>query len=285
MNAINETLKTLVSSELNTAKSKVHSITKSDRNKLNYLPIEYCNDMLLHFGTELARQILVVLFDHIENGNEKTKELETKVETLSNALEKTNDELIATKIEMDKSNQFGRREMIRLHNIKEPTLSEGDHENVQETVKSVLEAANIDIDDYMISSAQRLPVKRVDGKDVKTKPITFKLTRRFDRNRILRSKKKQMRENTEFQAKYPQAFMTEDLIPLRQHMAFILRTDESIETSWSIDGRLKCLKKNRAKDSKPITIDSPYDLAKTGYSKGAISTIIQQNLFNKNIKS
>ena len=90
------------------------------------------------------------------------------------------------------------------------------------------------------------------------------MTRRYDRNRILRQKKKQMKDNVTFQTKYPKVFMTEDLTPLRQHMAFKLRKDENIAISWSIDGRLKCLKNNFKKEDKPITINVPADLGKIG---------------------
>ena len=82
-----------------------------------------------------------------------------------------------------------------------------------------------------------------------------------------------------------QAFMTEDLTPLRQYMFFKLRNDDNIEAFWSINGRLKCLKKTHKKGDRSDIIDSPYDLAKVGYSKDDIATIIQQSLFNKTIKS
>ena len=87
-----------------------------------------------------------------------------------------------------------------------------------------------------------------------------------------------MKDNAEFQTKYPKAFMTEDLTPLRQHMAYLLCKDESIAVSWSIDGRIKCLKKNYKKDDKPITIDTPQDLGKLGWSEVQIAEFIKTNL-------
>ena len=207
--------------------------------------------------------------------------LEARIDALETELKTTKQDLMETKIENDKTNQFGRREMIRLHNIPEPKLASGEHEDVHQTVLDVLKDANIHIEEHMISSAQRLPVQRVNGKDVKTKPITFKLTRRYDRNRILRLKKTQMKDNANFQELHKDAFMTEDLTPLRQLMAFKLRTDANIAVSWSIDGRLKCLKTGYKKDDKPIIIDTPYDLSKVGYSAEDIHSIIKQSLYNK----
>ena len=75
--------------------------------------------------------------------------------------------------------------------------------------------------------------------------------------------------------------MTEDLTQLRQHMAYKLRTDQNVAISWSIDGRLKCFKTGYKKGDTPITIDSPFDLGKLGYSVNDIHTIIKQSLFKK----
>ena len=167
--------------------------------------------------------------------------------------------------------------MIKIHNIEEPSLPSGEYENVQDTVMNVLKEAGIEIEENMISAAQRLPARRVDG-ETKSKLITFTLTRRYDRNRILRLKKKQMKDNQSFQRKYPKVFMTEDLTPLRQHMAYRLRKDDKIAVTWSIDGRIKCLKKDFKKDDKPDTIDTPYDLGKVGWSKEEIDEFIKTNL-------
>ena len=281
MNSVEDKMKTIMTAELKTARSKWNNIAKRDRNSVALLSIDSCNDLLINFGKSIAEELLTTFFVHLEEKDDKIKVLETKVDSLTKALDQTNNELIHTKIDMDKTNQFGRREMIRLHNIPEPTLTDGEYEDVHETVLTVLKDADIDIEPHMISSAQRLPVKKVDGKDSKTKPITFKLTRRYDRNRILRLKKTNMRENSDFQTKHKEAFMTEDLTPLRQHMAFKLRTDPNVAISWSIDGRLKCFKNGYKKGDTPITIDSPFDLGKLGYSDEDIHTIIKQSLFKK----
>ena len=281
VNSANEALKTLVSSNLAVINAKVNNINNKERIKVNYLPIDDCQSLLLSFGRDLARELLGPIYEYLQNETEKREQLEAKVVYLETELDKTNKELMETKIDNDKANQFGRREMIRLHNIPEPTLPKGQHEDVHKTVITVLKDANIDIEEHMISSAQRLPVKRENGKDVKTKPITFKLTRRYDRNRILRLKKIQMKDNAEFQQLHKNAFMTEDLTPLRQHMAYKLRTDENIAVSWSIDGRLKCLKKGYKEGDKPIIIDTPHDLGKIGYSSEEIHAIIKQSLYNK----
>ena len=90
-----------------------------------------------------------------------------------------------------------------------------------------------------------------------------------------------MKDNVAFQKTHKDAFMTEDLTPLTQHMAFKLRTDDTIAVSWSIDIRLKCLKTGFKKGNKPIVIDTPHDLGKLGYSSETIHAIIKQSLYNK----
>ena len=176
LNSINDKLKILVSSELNGVKVKLNNLKKFNKCNVNCVPIDDCKSLLLSFGKDLAREILDPIYAKFKSEVEKRETLETRVVDLETELNKTKKDLIETKIENDKANQFGRREMIRLHNIPEPTLPSGVHEDVHKTVLDVLKDANIEIEDHMISPAQRLPVKCENGREVKTKPITFKLT-------------------------------------------------------------------------------------------------------------
>ena len=178
---------------------------------------------------------------------------------------------------MDEQNQFGRREMIRMHNVPEPPQVTGEYECVEDTVVKVLKDAGYEINTDMIVSAQRLPPKKLTGDAKGFKPITFKLTKRFTRNH-LRTKKKHMRENKTFQTKHKGVFLTEDLTPIRQHISFKLRKDETIEKVWTIDGRIKCTKVGANEADKPYTIDSPHDLKKLGWTESQINQIIKENL-------
>ena len=272
-NQLNE----LVIDNLKASKAAQALLSAKDKKDVQYVPASDCEKLLKAMGKLIVRECISVHTNHREETDEKIDNLSDKIVNLTKELELTREELIQTKLEMDKQNQYGRREMIRIHNIPEPTLQANQYENVHDTVVTVLQAAGIEIEENMISSAQRLPVRRSDAGN-KTKPITFKLTRRYDRNRVLRLKKTHMKDNVEFQTKYPRVFMTEDLTPLRQHMAYLLRKDDRLAVSWSIDGRLKCLFKNYKKEDKPITIDTPQDLGKLGWSEGQIAEIIKTNL-------
>ena len=99
---------------------------------------------------------------------------------------------------------------------------------MDETVVKVLYDAGIDVNVDMIAAAQRIPVRNLGTSKLKSKPITFKLTRRYDLNSILRQQKAQLRDTTEFRRKHPDVFMTEDLTPLRQSLSYKLRSDQSI---------------------------------------------------------
>ena len=66
---------------------------------------------------------------------------------------------------------------------------------------------------------------------------------------------------------------------MRQHIAYKLRQDKAnISKSWSIDGRIKCLKVGSTSTDKPITIDSPYDLRKLNWGPERIDEIIKEHL-------
>ena len=93
-----------------------------------------------------------------------------------------------------------------------------------------------------------------------------------------------MTENRDFTNKRPNVFITEDLTPLRQLISIKLRHDkDKIAKVWSMNGRIKCLKKRYTDNDKPTTIDSPYDLKEVGWSKDEIDNFVKENLLNKSI--
>ena len=90
-----------------------------------------------------------------------------------------------------------------------------------------------------------------------------------------------MSDNDAFKRKRPNAFITEDLTPLRQLISFKLRQDKDrIAKSWSMDGKIKFLKNGHKAEDKPITIDSPYDLKEAEWSTEEIKDFIYQNILN-----
>ena len=152
----------------------------------------------------------------------------------------------------------------------------GTREDVSQSVVEYFKDANIPMDKEQIKSAVR-PMKG----STKGPHIYCTFFRGSDKVNVLRKKKTNMRENPDFQRKRPNSFITEDLTPLRQLIAFKLRKDTvRIAKSWSMDGKIKCLKVGHTDDDFPITIETPYDLEKTGWSKQEIDYFIQHNLVN-----
>ena len=176
-------------------------------------------------------------------------------------------ELISVKCDLEMHQQYGNRDMLKICNIPEPILPPKVNEDTDQTVIDVLAKAGITITKADISVSHRLPTK--EG----PKPMICKFGLRNVRNRVIRSKKL-MRESAAFKESYPDVFMVEQLTPLRGKAAYLLRQDENIAKSWSIDGRLKVFKKDYVETDKPINITSLQDLTKLGWSQARVDNLI-----------
>ena len=150
----------------------------------------------------------------------------------------------------------------------------GDHEDVNRTIVDIFKDANIEFDEKLIDVSIR-PSKN----GLRSRTVICRLRYSSDRIRLLKQRKSKMKDNRPFQIKHPHVFITEDLTPMRQHIAYKLRqSKDKIAKSWSIDGKIKCLKIGHADADKPITIDSPYDLRKIDWSTEQINEIINEHL-------
>ena len=83
--------------------------------------------------------------------------------------------------------------------------------------------------------------------------------------------KKLLRMNDDFQKAYPGAFIVEQLTPLRSKVAYMLRHDDSVEKSWTINGRIKVILKGAESNPKPKTINS---LTQLGWSEEKIEKLV-----------
>lgn len=179
-------------------------------------------------------------------------------------------------IEQDKKEQRSKMETIRIHNIPAPTLTPGNYENVGETVSKLLEDANITMPAEKFKTAFRPMKQGTRGSNIY---CTF--LRTSDKLKVLRSRKTNMTDNPTFQSRRSGIFITEDLTPLRQLIAYRLRQDKTrIHKSWSVDGKIKCIKVNAAPNDKPITIDSPHDLTEAGWTEEEIEKFIDENILH-----
>ena len=231
---------------------------------------EYCT-------REVTRHILEVVNGAFTQCREAYNSLKEKFEESETSRDNLKHELIMSRVENDRQQQRQKADTLRIHNIAVPELPARETEDVTKTVTDYLKDANINLEQASIKSAFR-PVK--DG--VKSRNVIVTLLRSNEKLQILRQRKTKMTQNAQFQSKRPNSFITEDLTPLRQLISYKLRQDkERISKSWSMDGKIKCLKTGQQDGEKPITIDSPYDLSQVGWSKEEIDNFVQQNLLHK----
>ena len=124
------------------------------------------------------------------------------------------------------------------------------YEDTQDTIIKALETANVPIKKEEISAAYRVP-----GKPEGPKNLLIKCSLQDVKDRVMRNKKV-LRACEDFQKEYPDAFIVEQLTPLRSKVAYMLRQDDKIAKTWTINGRIKYILAGAADNEKPKTIDS-----------------------------
>ena len=161
--------------------------------------------------------------------------------------------LVTTKLELEKTQQHVNRDTFKLCNVKEPELPQGEFENTQDTVIKALGTASVPIKKEEISSSFRVP-SRPDNGRTGPKNIIIKCALQDVKDKIMRNKKI-LRDNEAFQKDYPEAFIVEQLTPLRSKVAYMLRQDTNVDKVWTINGRIKVVLAGAGTD-RPKTIDS-----------------------------
>ena len=233
-------------------------------------------DRNLRGFTEVAKLLMDIYDGSSKHHIAAYNDLLTKYNQVCKDKDRLEDELIMSKIENDKTNQRSKGDTIRIHNIAVPTLHDREKEDVVKTVTSYMADANITMHEDTIKSAFR-PMKN----GIKGNNVLFTLVRNTDKIKLLRQRKTKMTDNAEFRTKRPHSFITEDLTPLRQLIAYKLRQDKTrIKKSWSIDGKIKVLKVTQSENDKPVTIDSPFDLSEVGWTSDEIKQFNRDNLLH-----
>ena len=228
--------------------------------------------------TDLFSTLVVELIQGMNQTNEENLNNQIAENTkLKDNYNKLEENLIQTKIENDAHQQSLKCDSIRIHNVKVPTppsQNSRDREDVVNTVIEYMSDANIPLERADIRSAYR-PMK--EGRPGSNIYVSF--LRGFDRLKILRQRKTKMTENPEFQRKRQGSFITEDLTPFRQLIAYRLRQDKQrVKKSWTIDGKLKCILVGQDDNFTPISINNPYDLIKVGWETSDVKKFIRENL-------
>ena len=235
-------------------------------------------DELESIFTRILKGVAVPIAKQFENvvkavtlsvTNTVTESVTSKYKKEIENLKKVNSEVaVETSLELDRHEQNSKTDMLRIHNVVETP-----NENTPRVVSDILTASGARIDPNFIAYAYRIGKPKTSGH----RPIVCKILNKTLRNNILRDQKSKMKQSSAFQGKYPRVFITEELTKFRQHVAYHLRKDtENIKKSWSIDGKIKCVRTSDPENV--ITINSLDDLHQIGWSQERITELIDENL-------
>ena len=211
-------------------------------------------------ATILLVAVIGEMWELVENQKKDAKEESDKeISLLKEENAFLREKIVHTKLEQEKSQQYQNRDTFKICGIKEPTLGPKQHEDTVNTVTKFFEKAGVSLPKEELSMTHRVPTRD----SAKSKALLVKLRSRIKRNELIRMKK-DFRDNELLKREYPDAFIVEHLTPLRAKVCYKLRHDETIEKVWTIDGRIKIVKKGSAPTDKPITIDSLAQLTQLG---------------------
>ena len=122
------------------------------------------------------------------------------------------EQLVKQGLDLEKSQQYQNRDTLKICGIKEPADLRS--EDTDDTVVKFFEKASVPLDKQELSVTHRVPSREAGRSNV-----LVKLRSRTVRNSLMR-KKKDMRENQQLKADYPDAFIVEHLTPLRSKVAY-----------------------------------------------------------------
>ena len=166
------------------------------------------------------------------------------------------DEVRLHRFQLDRLEQYGRRDSVRIHGLAETT---GEPETADgSTAKVISLAADMGVtlkpDDISIS--HRLPARAGE-----CRPLIVKFVRRSTKVNLMRSKRA-LRENASRRGVY----VNDDLTQLRGRLVREMKRDIGVNKVWTIDGRIFCTQYEDGREVKRF-IDSPDDLFKLGWSE------------------
>ena len=257
---------------------KQSSVVKDIQLKTNGVP-----KVVMVIIKELAMNLM-------ERQDNKIDELENKLKDKDERIDNLERELRETQYALDANSQYNRRDNIKICGIEVKP-----DEDTNDIVRKVAEFIGEPIEPSDISVSHRLPARKTENDTASAAPtestikhptIICKFTRRETRNRVIRAKKQlTVRQN----CPYPDAFICEDVTPLRSRIMYQLRNREDkkkFQNVWSIDGRIYCRTPEQAKQAaearqrkqtepKATVVNNPSDLLKLGWSREEVTAIMK----------
>ena len=184
-----------------------------------------------------------------ERGSKKLVELMNKMHT---EITEVKEELKEAKFNIDKLEQYQRKDNMRLAGITDPHLKD---ENTNEAVIKVAKDMGVVIKPEDISVSHRL------GKVTApyNRPLIVKFTRRDTKKKIMMNKK-----NLKDKDGYENIYLNDDLTSNRYKICKELR--KLHDSAWTREGKI-IVKEIKDGDTKYSTIDSYQDFSKLNWSE------------------
>ena len=171
---------------------------------------------------------------------------------LHNELATLQKEVRLQRFQLDRLEQYGRRDSVQIHGLAE-TVGGEEETGEGSTTKLISLAADMGVtlkpDDISIS--HRIPVRASE-----CRPLIVKFVGRSTKVNMMRSKRA-LRENQSRRVVYA----NDDLTQLRE-----IKHDTGVNKVWTIDGRIVCTLFEDGREVKRF-VDSPVDLFNLGWSE------------------
>ena len=159
-------------------------------------------------------------------------------------------EVQVLKFDLERQNQYSRRESIRISGIPET-----DGESTNALAIKLAADIGVSLAEMDISVSHRLP-----GRPGSARPIIVKFVRRDTKTSMMKHKRR-LRDLDR-----RGVFLNDDLTPFRAKLARALRNDSTIGKVWTIDGRILCTITVNGNEIKKV-VESPDDLFHLGWSE------------------
>ena len=157
------------------------------------------------------------------------------------------------KYDIDRMEQYSRRESIRISGLPEP--AEESEEKLRDSIVELGAAIGVNLQPTTISVCHRLG-RRVAGK---RRPVICKFVARTSKIALLSSKK-----NLKGKEEYKGIYINEDLTRIRSKLFHKARQDDKVKNATTKDGKVICYMKEGIHPS-PVVLETPDDLFKLGF--------------------
>lgn len=240
-------------------KGKGKKSKQADSDVNNKLNDVHENDAIAVRVSEVLLPLIAAQFEQIFQ-----KCLESVVKVIQDerdqALAKAERSNLLLRYEIDRLEQYQRRETVKITGIEEK-----EDENIEHVVTKLFNDIGADIETEDISAVHRNGSKAKIGVAKKPRPILVKFTSR-KKKALLMLKKKALKDSPQFKHVY----FNDDLTPLRSRLLHKVKSLDTVQrVNTTHDGKIVAHLKLKAGQSKQevIYVENPDDLFQLGVSE------------------